>query len=72
MKSNVTPLDGAIRGGLGMLLLTSPLLNVHSYPYNFLGLVLVATSFGWCPLYALGRSLVGLEPAPAKALRHAR
>lgn len=54
MKSNVVLIDRAARVGFGMLVLASPLLEIRSYPFNLLGLVLLATGFvGYCPLYAL-------------------
>jgi hypothetical protein len=54
MKSNVVLIDRTARVGLGMLALASPLLEIPSYPFNLLGLVLVATGFvGYCPLYTL-------------------
>jgi hypothetical protein len=52
MKTNVTLIDRTVRVGVGMLLLASPLLELHTYPLNLLGLVLVATgAVGYCPLY---------------------
>lgn len=52
MKTNVALIDRTIRVGVGMLLLASPLLELHTYPFNLLGLVLVATgAVGYCPLY---------------------
>lgn len=54
MKSNVVLIDRTARVGLGMLALASPLLEIPSYPFNLLGLVLLATGFvGYCPLYTL-------------------
>ena len=54
MKSNVVLIDRTARVGLGMLALASPLLEIPSYPFNLLGLVLVATGWvGYCPLYSL-------------------
>jgi hypothetical protein len=54
MKSNVVLIDRTARVGLGMLALASPLLEIPSYPFNLLGLVLVATGVvGYCPLYSL-------------------
>lgn len=53
MKTNVVLLDRTVRMGLGMLLLASPLLELRTYPYNLLGLVLIVTAaVGFCPLYA--------------------
>jgi len=70
MKCNMSPLEAAIRSGLGLFLLASPLLNLDTYPANWLGLVLMATGVAsFCPLYAAGRALV---PASASgvARRH--
>jgi hypothetical protein len=54
MKTNVALFDRTVRLGAGMLLLASPLLELPTYPFNLLGLVLVATGFvGYCPLYGL-------------------
>jgi hypothetical protein len=54
MKTNVALLDRTVRLGAGMLLLASPLLELPTYPFNLVGLVLVATGFvGYCPLYSL-------------------
>ena len=52
MKSNVAPIDQALRITIGFFLLASPLLNLHTYPFNLLGLVPLVTGFvGYCPLY---------------------
>jgi len=54
MKPNVVLVDRTFRMGVGMLLLASPLLELPTYPFNLLGIVLIATAaFGYCPLYAL-------------------
>jgi hypothetical protein len=54
MKTNVVLLERTVRVGVGMLLLASPLLELHTYPFNLLGLVLIATgAVGFCPLYHL-------------------
>ena len=54
MKSNVVLIDRTARVGVGMLALASPLLEIPSYPFNLLGLVLLATGLvGYCPLYSL-------------------
>jgi len=59
MKSNLLPLDMILRAGGGMFLLASPLLELHTYPYNLLGVVPVATALmGYCPLYAAVRALL--------------
>jgi hypothetical protein len=53
MKSNVVLLDRTLRIGIGMLLLASPLLEMATYPFNLLGLVLIGTALaGYCPIYA--------------------
>ena len=53
MKANVIVADRSTRMGLGLLLLASPVLELHTYPYNLLGLVLIATgAIGFCPIYA--------------------
>lgn len=58
MKCNVSPLDAAIRAGLGLVLLLSPLLEWRIYPYNYFGLVLFLTgAAGYCPLYSIASSL---------------
>jgi hypothetical protein len=65
MKANVVLLDRTIRVGLGMLLVASPLLELHTYPFNLLGLVLIATAtIGYCPLYGL---FSALRPARSPA-----
>lgn len=63
MNSNLAPLDRAIRGAGGLFLLATPLLDLHTYPLNLLGLVLIATAaVNFCPLYALaGRVWRGLH-----------
>lgn len=59
MKCNMSPLDAGIRSGLGLALLASPLLNLNTYPANWLGLVLIATGIAsYCPLYSLLRAVV--------------
>lgn len=73
MKTNVVLADRTIRMALGMLVLASPLLELPTYPYNLVGLVLIVTAaFGFCPLYA---ALSLLNPKPrathAKALHAA-
>lgn len=68
MTSNVAPLDQAIRIGLGFLLLASPLLELHTYPFNLFGIVLIATGLvGYCPLYSALRALL-----PGRALVSAK
>jgi hypothetical protein len=52
MKTNVVLVDRTIRMGLGMLLVASPLLELPTFPFNLLGLVLIVTAAaGWCPIY---------------------
>jgi hypothetical protein len=52
MKTNVVLVDRTIRMGLGMLLVASPLLELPTFPFNLLGLVLIVTAgVGWCPIY---------------------
>jgi Protein of unknown function (DUF2892) len=65
MKTNVVLADRTVRVGLGLLLLASPLLELPTYPFNLLGLVLLVTgSLGYCPLY----SVVGaLLPKPSSS-----
>ena len=59
MRTNLVPLDRAIRGGGGLLLLATPLLELHTFPYNLLGIIPIATAIaGFCPLYSLGRLIV--------------
>jgi hypothetical protein len=58
MQCNVSPLEAGLRSGIGMALLSSPLLNLHTYPLSLFGIVLIATGVAsYCPLYGLGRSL---------------
>lgn len=64
MKCNVSPLDAAIRAGLGLILLLSPLLDFRIYPYNYLGLVLFLTgAAGYCPLYSIANALFRVSSA---------
>ncbi len=59
MKTNVVLADRTTRMGLGMLLLASPLLELPTYPFNLLGLVLLVTgSIGYCPLYSVAGALL--------------
>lgn len=54
MKANVTLFDRTLRFGAGLFLLASPLLELRTYPFNLLGLVLLVTgAAGYCPLYRL-------------------
>jgi len=58
MKANVVLPDRTVRMALGMLLLASPLLELHTYPFNLLGLVLLATgAIGYCPLYGIASAI---------------
>jgi hypothetical protein len=71
MKTNVVLADRSIRMGLGMLLLASPLLELPTYPFNLLGIVLIATAaFGFCPVYA-AFSWLSPKPRPAAKPLHA-
>jgi hypothetical protein len=72
MKCNVSPIDAGIRAGLGLLLLSSPLLELKTYPYNYFGLVLIVTALaGYCPLYsAFKRRSAGAGIAERHALGH--
>lgn len=59
MRTNLVPLDRAVRGGGGLLLLATPLLELHTFPYNLLGIIPIATAIaGFCPVYSLGRWIV--------------
>lgn len=59
MKTNVVPFDRALRSGGGLLLLATPLLELPTFPYNLLGIVLMASGLvGFCPAYALGRAIL--------------
>lgn len=67
MKTNVVLFERTIRFGLGLLLLASPLLEIHTYPFNLLGLVFLVTgASGFCPLYGIFSVGRGNAPAPAK------
>jgi hypothetical protein len=56
MKTNLADFDRAARGGLGLFLLATPILDLPTYPYNLLGIVLIATSLiGYCPMYSVAR-----------------
>jgi hypothetical protein len=56
MKTNTAPLDRALRVGLGFFFFATPALELGTAPYNFLGLLVMATGFiGFCPLYSLLR-----------------
>jgi hypothetical protein len=47
-------LDSGLRAGLGFFFFASPILNLHTAPYNLLGLLVLATGLtGFCPLYSL-------------------
>jgi len=69
MKYNMSPLEAGIRSGVGMALLASPLLNLHTYPLSLLGVVLIATGMASvCPLYSLlGFSAPGTPRAHSRA-----
>jgi hypothetical protein len=74
MKTNVVLADRSARLGLGMLLLASPLLELHTYPLNLLGLVLVTTAaVGYCPLYGVASLFKPRAHEPqARSHDHAR
>jgi hypothetical protein len=57
-----------------MLVLASPLLELPTYPFNLLGLILVGTSLaGYCPIYGLLSSLSSTHDAkpPLNGAKHA-
>ena len=67
MKANVVLFERTIRFGLGLLLLASPLLEVHTYPFNLLGVVLLVTgASGFCPLYGIFSAGPGKYSSAAK------
>ncbi|HTQ04718.1 MAG TPA: DUF2892 domain-containing protein [Polyangiaceae bacterium] len=69
MSFNVAPIDQAIRIGLGLFVVATPVLDLHTYPYSLLGLVLMGTGLvGFCPIYAALRALVpqGITPQHSK------
>jgi len=71
MKTNLVPLDAAIRSGVGLFLLASPLVNLPTYPYNLLGIVLLATgTVSFCPLYAAVRFLLPPQRQSSLARSH--
>lgn len=73
MKCNVNPIDGSIRAALGLLLLATPILDFHTYPYNYLGLVLMLTAVvGYCPPLFGVRFCLIFGPADAQALGESR
>jgi hypothetical protein len=58
MQTNLVALDRAIRLGGGLFLLATPILELHTFPYNLLGIIPIATAIaGFCPLYSLGRMI---------------
>jgi hypothetical protein len=58
MKTNMLPIEAGIRALVGMLLLASPLLDLPTFPFNLIGIVLVATGVvSYCPLKAIGKKL---------------
>lgn len=74
MITNLWPFERAVRVSGGMFLFASPSLNLHTYPWNLLGLVLAITGFvGFCPLYAsasgLRRLFSGSTPRAERSQR---
>ena len=64
MKANIVLADRTARIGAGMLLLASPLLELPTYPFNLLGLILIGTAaVGYCPIYGL---LGAFKPAAGR------
>lgn len=58
IRKNLVPLEMGARVLVGLPLLASPVLNFPTYPYNLLGIVLLATGVsGYCPLKALVQKL---------------
>jgi hypothetical protein len=73
MKANVLLADRTIRMALGMLLLESPLLELRTYPFNLLGLVLIVTAaFGYCPIYGLVQALRPKASSPHGRPEHSK
>ena len=71
MKCNVNPTDAGIRSGIGLFLVASPLVGFHTYPYNYLGFVLIASGLAsFCPLYAAIRALVPPSRSSAPVRHH--
>jgi hypothetical protein len=56
MKTNLADFDRAARTALGLFLLATPILDLRTYPFNLIGIVLIATALaGYCPLYSVVR-----------------
>ncbi len=73
MKTNVVLAERSLRVGLGLLLLATPLLELHTFPLNLLGIVLLVTgAIGYCPLYGVFRTSKpkGLRLVPHTEVRH--
>lgn len=69
MKTNVVLADRTARLGLGLVLLASPLLELHTYPFNLLGIVLIATgAVGYCPLYRILTPSKSARPSTLKVV----
>ena len=52
MITHLWPFDRAVRVSGGMFLFASPALNLHTYPWNLLGLLFALSGLvGFCPLY---------------------
>jgi len=62
MRVNIAAFERAARAWVGMILLASPLLELDTYPYNLIGIVLLVTAVaGYCPAHALFRRLRGVK-----------
>lgn len=65
MKTNLIHIDRAVRIGGGLFLLATPILDLHTYPYNLLGAVFIATGLvGFCPIYAAVSALIPKKRTP--------
>ena len=65
MKTNMIEIDRAIRIGGGLFLLATPILDLHTYPYNLLGAVFIATALvGFCPIYGAVSALLPKKRTP--------
>jgi hypothetical protein len=65
MKTNLIEIDRALRIGGGLFLLATPILDLHTYPYNLLGAVFIATGLvGFCPIYSAVSALLPKKRTP--------